>query len=55
MKWHELHRARMAARTLAKHRERVARERVMDTTLLLARQLGKPELVAKVEEARGLR
>lgn len=52
MKWHETHRARMAAKTLAKHRKRVAREKVLDTTILIARQMNDPDLIGRVEAVR---
>jgi len=53
MKWHETHRARMAARTLAKHRKALAREPIIARTVAMAHQMGRADLVARLEGVRG--
>jgi len=42
MMWHEEHRARMAARTLARHRKALSREPIIAKTAQMYRDLGKP-------------
>lgn len=49
MKWHETHRARMAAKALAKHRKALAREPIIAKTLAMARSMGRDDLVRRLE------
>lgn len=51
--WHETHRARMAAKTLARHRKAVARVPIINTALAMAHQMGRADLVARLEGVRG--
>lgn len=53
MKWHEQHRARMAARTLARHRKATERALIRSTTVAMALQMGRPDLAAKLEGVGG--
>lgn len=52
MMWHETHRARMAARTLSKHRKKLEREPIIARTLAMAHQMNRPDLIARLEQAR---
>lgn len=49
MMWHENHRARMAAKTLAKHRKALSREPIIAKTLAMAKSMGRDDLVARLE------
>ncbi|UKK84736.1 hypothetical protein L7H23_01130 [Sphingopyxis sp. BSN-002] len=41
MKWHEQHRARMAAKTLSKHRKALDREPIRETARRMYREQGR--------------
>lgn len=52
MMWHETHRVRMAAKTLARHRKAIAREPIINTALVMAHQMGRSDLVARLQGVR---